>query len=227
MTPTFQNPSGHCWTTDERDALAQACDAADVALFEDDPYRDLAYDACERGPICARLKRASWIYQGSFSKTVAPGLRIGFLAASADLFPHLVNLKQAADLHTNRLSQWYALRYLDDPNRSQRLSGLVNRYRRRRDLFAASMDRHLGGLADWEVPAGGLFFWATLKSGVDTGELLRRARQRNVLFTPGEHFFAEKPDPSASMRLNFSHADEDSAERGLAILGQLLRETVV
>jgi DNA-binding transcriptional MocR family regulator len=227
VTPTFQNPSGHCWTTDERDTLAQACDAADVALFEDDPYRDLAYDACERGPICARLKRASWIYQSSFSKTVAPGLRIGFLAASADLFPHLVNLKQAADLHTNRLSQWYALRYLDDPNRAHRLSGLVNRYRRRRDLFAASMDRHLGGLADWEVPAGGLFFWATLKSGADTGELLQRARQRNVLFTPGEHFFAEKPDPSASMRLNFSHADEDSAERGLAILGELLRETVV
>jgi 2-aminoadipate transaminase len=227
VTPTFQNPSGHCWSVAERDALARACDVADVALFEDDPYRDLAYDRCERGPICARLKRASWIYQGSFSKTVSPGLRIGFLAASANLFPHLVNLKQAADLHTNRLSQWYALRYLDDPNRAQRLSGLVNRYRRRRDLFAAAMDRHLGGLADWEVPAGGLFFWATLKSGADTGELLQRALQRNVLFTPGEHFFVDKPDPSASMRLNFSHADEASAERGLAILGELLRETAV
>ena len=225
VTPTFQNPSGHCWTADEREALAHACDATEVALFEDDPYRDLAYDPCERGPICARLKQASWIYQGSFSKTVAPGLRIGFLAASSDLFPHLINLKQAADLHTNRLSQWYALRHLDDPNRAQRLGKLVNRYRRRRDLFAASMDRHLGGLADWEVPAGGLFFWATLKSGADTSELLRRARERNVLFTPGEHFFVEKPTPSASMRLNFSHADEDSAERGLAILGELLKET--
>jgi 2-aminoadipate transaminase len=226
VTPTFQNPSGHCWSADERDALAHACDTADVALFEDDPYRDLAYDACERGPICARLKRASWIYQGSFSKTVAPGLRIGYLAASADLFSHLVNLKQATDLHTNRLSQWYALRYLEDPNRAQRLSRLVNSYRRRRDLFAAAMNRHLGGLADWEVPAGGLFFWATLKSGADTGALLPRARERNVLFTPGEHFFADRPTPSASMRLNFSHADEDASERGLAILGELLRAAV-
>jgi 2-aminoadipate transaminase len=225
VTPTFQNPSGHCWSADEREGLARSCDTAGVVLFEDDPYRDLAYDPCERGPICARLKRASWIYQGSFSKTVAPGLRIGYLAASADLFPHLVNLKQAADLHTNRLSQWYALRYLGDPNRAQRLSRLVNRYRRRRDLFAAAMDRHLGGLADWEVPAGGLFFWATLKSGADTGALLRRALDRNVLFTPGEHFFAEKPNTSASLRLNFSHADEAAAERGLAILGELLRET--
>jgi 2-aminoadipate transaminase len=226
VTPTFQNPSGHCWTADERDDLASACDVQDVALFEDDPYRDLAYDPCERRPICARLKRASWIYQGSFSKTVAPGLRIGFLAASADLFPHLLNLKQAADLHTNRLSQWYALRYLEDPNRAQRLGTLVNRYRRRRDLFAAAMDRHLGGVADWETPKGGLFFWATLRSGADTGELLDRARARDVLFTPGEHFFADKPAPSASLRLNFSHADEASAERGLAILGELLGQGV-
>ena len=164
---------------------------------------------------------------GLVLQVVAAGLPgIGFLAASADLFPHLLNLKQASDLHTNRLSQWYALRYLDDPNRAQRLAGLVNRYRRRRDLFAAAMDRHLGGLAHWETPKGGLFFWATLRSGADTGELLERARARDVLFTPGEHFFAEKPVPSPSLRLNFSHADEASAERGLAILGALLRQGV-
>ncbi len=224
ITPTFQNPSGHCWTANERHALAKACDDAGVTLFEDDPYRDLAYDPCERTPVCARLKAASWLYQGSFSKTVAPGLRLGFMAASPDLFPHLVNLKQAADLHTNRLSQWSALSYLRDPNRAQRLGGLVARYRHRRDLFADAMARHLGGLADWEVPAGGLFFWATLKSGADTGELLAGARQRKVLFTPGEHFMALPNGPSATLRLNFSHADEAAAERGLAILGELLRE---
>ena len=225
ITPTFQNPSGHCWSAGERDALAEACDAMGVVLFEDDPYRDLAYDPCERGPVCARLKQASWIYQGSFSKTVAPGLRLGFLAASEDLFPHLVNLKQAADLHANRLSQWYVLRYLDDPGRPERLRRLVDRYRRRRDLFAASMSRHLGDLADWRVPAGGLFFWATLKSGADSGELLARARERNVLFTPGEHFLTGARGSSSSLRLNFSHAEEAAADRGLAILAQLIRET--
>ena len=223
VTPTFQNPSGHCWSAGERGALADACDANDVTLFEDDPYRDLAYDTCERTPICAQLKKASWIYQGSFSKTVAPGLRLGFLAASADLFPHLVNLKQAADLHANRLSQWFVLRYLEDPGRAQRMSALVGRYRRRRDLFAQSMRRHLSEFADWEFPAGGLFFWATLKSGADTVELLTRARERNVLFTPGVHFLAAPTGPSSAMRLNFSHADEDAADRGLGVLAELLR----
>ena len=176
VNPTFQNPTGYCWSAAERDALAAACDAHDVTLFEDDPYRALAYDPCERTPICARVKRAPWIYQGSFSKTLAPGLRVGFLAASSDLFPHLLNLKQAADLHTNRLGQWYALRSLQDPKRGERMERLVSRYRHRRDAFAASLTRHLGDVADWAVPAGGLFFWVTLNARIDMTLLLDRAR---------------------------------------------------
>ncbi len=146
VTPTFQNPTGRCWTAGERQALADACDAGGVTLFEDDPYRDLAYDPCERTPICALLKRAPWIYQGSFSKTVAPGLRLGFLAASEDLFPHLVKLKQAADLHSNRLSQWIVLQHLNAPDRAARLERVVDLYRRKRDRFADAM-AHASGRA--------------------------------------------------------------------------------
>jgi DNA-binding transcriptional MocR family regulator len=223
VTPTFQNPTGHCWTDIERATLAGACDDAGVTLFEDDPYRDLVYDPCERGPICARLKRASWIYQGSFSKTLAPGLRLGFLAASEDLFPHLVNLKQAADLHTNRLSQWWVIRHLGDPGRASRLARVVDSYRRRRDRFAEAMTRRLGGLANWRVPAGGLFFWATLTGRMTAQDLLVQAREQGVLFTPGDHFLASPDAPSQSLRLNFSHADETAADRGLAILADILQ----
>jgi len=222
VTPTFQNPTGRCWTAAERQALAEACDAGGVTLFEDDPYRDLTYDPCERTPICARVKRAPWIYQGSFSKTVAPGLRLGFLAASEDLFGHLVKLKQAADLHSNRLSQWIVLQHLNAPDRAARLERLVDLYRRKRDAFAASMARHLDGLANWTVPPGGLFFWATLRTPTDTAALLERALERNLAFMPGEAF-ETAPGPSA-LRLNFSHAEEAAAERGLAVLGSLLRE---
>ena len=224
VTPTFQNPTGHCWTTRERDALADACDANDTLLFEDDPYRDLVYDPCERRPICAGLMRASWIYQGSFSKTIAPGLRIGFLAASADLYPHLVKLKQAADLHTNRMSQWMVLQHLNDPARHVRLAGLVDRYRQKRDLFAAAMTRHLTGLADWEVPPGGLFFWATLRGQVDTEALLERALERKVAFMPGGPFQSGPGPHAPAIRLNFSHASSEAAERGLAVIGELLAE---
>jgi len=223
VTPTFQNPTGHCWSAAEREALAAACDAHDVILFEDDPYRDLAYDPCERRPICADVKTASWIYQGSFSKTAAPGLRLGFLTASPDLFPKLLQLKQAADLHTNRLAQWTVLQFLQAPDRAQRMSRVVAGYRRKRDLFAAAMARHLTGLATWVIPPGGLFFWVDLAPGIDVDVLFRLALERGVLFTPGEHFLAA-PGRANAMRLNFSAASPEDAERGLAILGDLARE---
>ncbi|WP_426032909.1 PLP-dependent aminotransferase family protein [Caulobacter sp. DWP3-1-3b2] len=223
VTPTFQNPTGQCWTTAERLAMARACDAHDVILFEDDPYRDLAYEPCDRRPVSADLKSASWIYQGSFSKTVAPGLRLGFLTASEDLFPYLVRLKQAADLHTNRLSQWMVLQYLTDPDREARMARVVDLYRRKRDVFAEALTRHLGDRAAWTTPPGGLFFWLTLADGVDAEALLKRALERNVLFTPGSHFLAQG-GASSTLRLNFSLAAPEAAERGLKVLGALLRE---
>lgn len=223
VTPTFQNPTGACWTAEERRDLARACELRDVILFEDDPYRDLAYGPCERTPAAALVRGASWVYQGSFSKTVAPGLRLGFLTASADLFPHLARLKQAADLHTNRLGQCMVLRYLQDEGRPARTARVAALYRQKRDAFDAALTRHLGGLARWQVPTGGLFFWVELAGGVDSQALLARAVDQGVLFTPGAHFLAEG-GASSAMRLNFSLAEPEAAERGLAVLGALLRE---
>jgi DNA-binding transcriptional MocR family regulator len=223
VTPTFQNPTGRCSSAEQRRALAAACDETGVCLFEDDPYRDLAYDPCERRPIAADVRRAAWVYQGSFSKTLAPGLRLGFLAASEDLFTHLLRLKQAADLHTSRLSQWIVQAYLEDPARPARLARLVDSYRAKRDRFAAMMTQHLGNHATWTVPPGGLFFWADLAPGTDADALLEAALARDVLFTPGRHFLAAPDARLQAMRLNFSHADPAAAERGLAVLAELLR----
>lgn len=150
--PSFQNPTGHCYDAAERDALARACEILGVPLFEDDPYRDLAYDACERTPVCARLEHAPWIYQGSFSKTLAPGLRLGYLVASPDLMPLLVRLKQAADLHSNRVSQHVVLAQLRSPDRAERMRRVVDAYRLKRDFFAAALQRHFGDLARWQTP---------------------------------------------------------------------------
>lgn len=223
VTPTFHNPTGACWTIAERYGFAQACDRHGVILFEDDPYRDLVYEACDRRPVCADIRHASWIYQGSFSKTAAPGLRLGFLTASADLFQNLVRLKQAADLHTSRLSQWIVLQLLQAPDRRRRLTAIADTYRRKRDAFAAALERHFGNLASWELPKGGMFFWATLTDPVDVNALFTRALEHNVLFTPGSHFMANE-ETSNAMRLNFSLVDSARAEQGLEILGRLARQ---
>jgi 2-aminoadipate transaminase len=222
--PTFQNPTGHCYDAPQRAALARRCDEDAIVLFEDDPYRDLAYDACERTPVCARLERASWVYQGSFSKTLAPGLRLGFLAASRDLVAPLTRLKQAADLHSSRVSQWLVLQQIEHPARAQQLAAVVQGYRRKRDAFAGLLGRHLGDLATWRTPQGGLFFWIALKRLADTRALLPRAIERGVAFMPGEPFFPDARAAAGALRLNFSHATEAQADRGLAVLADLLRE---
>jgi 2-aminoadipate transaminase len=223
VIPTFQNPTGRCYSAAQRDALAAACDAGGVTLFEDDPYRDLVYEPCDRRPVCARLERASWVYQGSFSKSFAPGLRLGFIAASADLMPYLIRVKQAADLHSSRISQWLVLQQLNDPGRVRRLQGLAASYRARRDGFDAVLHQYFTGLAQWESPPGGLFFWLRMERPLDTGALLAEAIARNVAFMPGEPFFADAARAYPALRLNFSHASHEDVQRGLATLAELVR----
>ncbi len=222
--PTFQNPTGRCLDADQRRRLASACDAALCPLFEDDPYRDLVYDLCERAPVCAQLRRAPWIYQGSFSKSLAPGLRLGYLAASPELLQFLTRLKQAADLHSNRVSQWLVLQQLKDPAHGGRLKDLADRYRQRRDDFEAALRRHFGDLATWQTPPGGLFFWLTLNRPIDTRLLLPKAIEAGVAFMPGEPFMPAKVVDCGQLRLNFSHANEAQADTGLGKLASLVRE---
>lgn len=224
VNPTFQNPTGRCHARTERERLARACEEAGTVLFEDDPYRDLVYDACERAPVCTFMTHGSWIYQGSFSKSLAPGLRLGFLAASPDLVPLLTRLKQAADLHSNRPGQWLVLQQLESPGRAARLAALARTYRAKRDAFEVALRTHLGGLAQWTPPPGGLFFWLRLHTAVDTRVLLARAVENNVAFMPGEAFFVDPAAGLGTLRLNFSHADEAAVHTGLRTLTRLLEE---
>lgn len=221
VVPTFANPTGTCATESEREQLAADCMRTKTVLFEDDPYRDLVYEECDRIPIVARMASGSWIYQGSFSKTFAPGLRLGFLAASEDLFDKLVAVKQATDLHSSRLSQHIVHEAISTPEWKDRLTDLCAFYRTRRDFFDVALQQHFGKLATWETPKGGLFYWLTLHHSVDTRTLLDETIRQKVAFMPGEEFSPDQPD-LGTMRLNFSHAGPRETDRGLNTLAQLI-----
>lgn len=220
--PTFQNPSGYCYTQLERENLAEYCQSKGVPLYEDDPYRELVYDSSCRTPICSFMKAGSWIYQGSFSKSYAPGLRLGFLVCSKDLITPLSRLKQAADLHSSRISQWLTMQLLADKAHDNRMNKLVSFYSKRRDDFDALLNRYMGHLATWHKPAGGLFFWLQLNRKVDVIELLSQALAHNVAFMPGDYFYPDGSAEASCLRLNFSHANADEADQGLALLAQLV-----
>ncbi len=221
--PTFQNPTGHCYSAAQRESLAFACDTVEAPLFEDDPYRDLFYDSCDRKPVCAMLTRSSWIYQSSFSKSFAPGIRLGYLAASKDLITPLTRLKQAADLHSNRISQWWALKQLERSDRENYLQQLAATYKHKRDVFQQLLQTYFKDLATWSVPGGGLFFWLKLNKQIDTRQLLPIAIEQGVAFMPGEPFYPHPASNNGALRLNFSHASAEQAETGLKILSQLIR----
>ena len=226
LIPTFQNPAGVCYDEATRAAVAAVLRETGTPLLEDEPYRELVYEPVDRGPLCARLEDGqTWMYMGTFSKTGIPGLRVGYVAASEDVHAYLVRLKQSTDLHTNRIGQWWCARFLNSSDYPAHLERLRTFYRERRDAMQAVLTRHLGDLAEWTLPNGGLFFWVRLKAGGDTRALLVRALERKVAFMPGEAFFASPGAAhGAFMRLNFSHATPEQLERGLTVLAEVIRE---
>jgi 2-aminoadipate transaminase len=215
LIPSYQNPSGACYSHEQRQELAQVLDAADVVVVEDDPYRELAFDGKTPAPLVASLKSARWIYSGSFSKTLAPGLRLGYLIASPELFSPLLRLKQAVDLHSNRPGQWQIAQWLADPGFNSRLSSLRSDYRVRRDAMQQALLGHFSSLAEWQVPQGGLFFWLKLKQVCDTREKLQQAIGEQVLFMPGETFYPDPQTGLGHLRLNFSHTPVERMEEGV------------
>ena len=222
LIPSFQNPSGTCYSVKARQDVAAMLDHYGLPLIEDEPYCELDYDGVPKPPISSLLQRAPWVFQGSFSKILMPGLRVGYLIAHPSLMPHLVRLKQAADLHTNRPGQWLALEYMRSADKLERLARLQAFYRERRDAFAAALESEFADLADWQVPAGGLFFWLKLKQPRDTRPLLQPAQAAGVAFMPGEAFFAEKEPPVGYLRLNFSHTEPELMVEGLRRLRKVL-----
>ncbi|PVZ54844.1 GntR family transcriptional regulator [Pseudomonas sp. B1(2018)] len=224
LIPTFQNPSAVRYSEAKRDAVAALLDEFGVTLIEDEPYRELTFDGGSATPIAGRLKKASWIYTGTVSKTLLPGLRVGYLIASPDLFPHLLKLKQSADLHTNRVGQWQALQWIGTEKYQQHRSELRDFYRVRRDAFQRALQTHFSDLANWNEPQGGLFFWLKLKQPLDTRTLLNAALANDVAFMPGEPFFPEPDKHHGYLRLNFSHIDPARLEEGLKRLAAVVRQ---
>ena len=218
LIPNFQNPTGTCYRTDVRREIAAICDRHQLPVVEDDAYRELVYDDVDRTPITAFLKTAPWIYLGTFSKTVVPGIRLGYLACSESLFPLLLQLKHSTDLLSNRYAQWVLHRFITSASYRPHILQVRALYRSKRDCMHAALQAHFIDLAEWDMPKGGLFFWLRLKRETDLMAVLAAALNAGVAFMPGLPFFPDSPEAQHCIRLNFSHASPDQMATGLAKL---------
>ncbi|MEY2688556.1 MAG: hypothetical protein RL375_2754 [Pseudomonadota bacterium] len=216
LLPNFQNPTGRMMTEARRDRVVAAAARIGLPIVEDNPYGDLWYEAPPPAPLAARWPEGS-VYLGSFSKVLAPGLRLGYVVAAPELFTRLLHARQAADLHSSSLAQHVVLALLQQGGLPAQLDALRARYRRSRDAMQAALLRELPTGCTWQPPQGGMFFWLTLPAGLDARALLPSALQAGFAFVPGAEFFvgaAQAVAPQARGGSTSCPADDLSRDAG-------------
>ncbi|WP_369199835.1 PLP-dependent aminotransferase family protein [Streptomyces sp. PU-14G] len=223
LVPTFQNPTGRTLPLARRQAVAEIAARNGLWLVEDDPYGELRF-AGEPVPWLASLPRAAdrTVLLGSFSKVMAPGVRLGWLRAPAALRRACVVAKQSLDLHCSTVDQAAAARYLADSDLDAHLARVREAYRQRRDALVDGLATALPHGSTWNRPEGGMFVWARLPEGHDATALLHTAVAHDVAYVPGAPFFAGPPD-HAALRLSFTTHTPKEISEGLDRLGQAVR----
>jgi 2-aminoadipate transaminase len=224
LLPNFQNPSGRCIPLARREALVQAAASVGLPLVEDNPYGDLWYDEAPPPPLAAAAGDQA-VYLGSFSKVLAPGLRLGYLVAPALLYPKLLQAKQAADLHTPSFNQRVVHEVVREGFLQQHVPTIRRRYRAQRDAMEAAMHRWLPAGCRWVRPSGGMFFWLTLPSGLDATALLAKAVDAGVAYVPGAAFYSADARAD-TLRLSFVTVDTARIEEGVRLLGGVLAQAL-
>jgi len=222
--PNFQNPTGVTLSLERRQRLVTLAAAHGVPLVEDDPYGSLRFEGDALPSLLAIAGAAGGVIQlSTFSKTLAPGLRVGWVVAPAEVIGRLALAKQGTDLHTGTLDQYIVHELLAGGQIEAGLPAIVARYRERRDTMLAALAEHFPADVRWTRPTGGMFLWVTLPRGIDASDLLPPAVERGVAFVPGKSFFPNGGGEN-TMRLNFSNAAPERIREGIARLGSLLRE---
>ncbi|HYY97272.1 MAG TPA: PLP-dependent aminotransferase family protein [Pyrinomonadaceae bacterium] len=218
----FHNPKGTTLSPARRRALLDVARRFGVPIVEDDPYGELRYRGAPVSPLAASDDDGLVIYLSTFSKTLSPGMRVGWAHASEEVFGALVRAKQAADLHTNTIQQRAAARLLASFDFDAHVERIKTVYGERLDAMLAALAEHFPVGARWTRPEGGLFLWVELPEGLSAEELFDRAIAERVAFVPGAPFFAADARRNF-MRLNFSNSKPEAIEEGVRRLGGLLR----
>jgi 2-aminoadipate transaminase len=223
--PTFQNPAGVTMSHERRRQLVDLARANELLVVEDNPYGLLRFGGEQLPPLYQLDGGDFVIYIGTFSKILSPGIRLGWAVAPPPVMEKIVLGKQAADLCTSTLTQYFVREYFAEGRWRQYIEELVEIYRSRRDTMLVALAEHFPAEATWTEPEGGLFIWATLPDYIDTGDLLAKALRADVAFVPGQAAYVDGRGRN-SMRLNFSGVDETEIREGIRRIGEVIGEQV-
>ena len=223
--PNFQNPTGRTMTLDRRKKLAELAAKYDVYVLEDNPYGEIRFAGDHVPAVKSFDKTGHVFYMSTFSKTLAPGFRLGWVVADSDVVNKLTVLKQSADLHTDNLVQYAVAQFFADNDVDAHVKEISNLYGKRKQLMADGIKQYFPAGVKYTDPEGGMFLWVEVPGVDDTVELFKECLKHNVAFVPGDPFFAGQPQPGA-FRLNYSNAQEDQIKAGMKQLGAALQDAV-
>ena len=226
LLPNYQNPTGRCLPAARRLALVQRAAALGLPIVEDNPYGDLWFDEPPPPPVSAAAglgEGGGAVYLGSFSKVLAPGLRLGYVVAPRLLMPKLLQAKQASDLHTPGFNQRVVHEVIKNGFLKAHVPTIRARYKAQRDAMRDALQAHLPPGCTWAAPVGGMFFWLELPAHIDATALLPKAVEAGVAYVPGSSFYPQGGHAN-TLRLSFVTAAPELITRGVAALGRVLKE---
>ncbi|AQZ97623.1 2-aminoadipate aminotransferase [Comamonas kerstersii] len=222
VLPNFQNPTGHTMSEARRQALVEKARELDIPLIEDNPYGDLWYEGEPPLPLAARNPEGV-IYMGSFSKVLAPGLRVGFIVAPKSVYGKLTQAKQAADLHSPSFNQRVVAEVMKDGFLHSHIPTIRAMYKVQRDVMLMALEAEMEGLGvTWTRPVGGMFLWVRLPEGMDAQVLLAEAVERGMAFVPGAPFYADEAETN-TLRLSYVTVSPEQIRQGVAALAAAIR----
>lgn len=221
--PEFQNPTGLTYSAKNREQIYEILKNRDVVLIEDDPYGDLRFDG-EHLPYIGAGRLPNSILLGTFSKTVTPGMRTGFIISeNTELLRYLSIAKEASDLHTNIFSQYLIWDYLTNNDLDVHIAKIKALYQKQAHAMINAMDKYFPDTVKYTKPHGGMFLWVTLPENISAMELFPKALEKKVAFVPGDPFYINIQNVN-TMRLNYTNADCETIDEGIRRLGDLLKQ---
>lgn len=223
--PNFQNPTGRTMAADRRKKLAELAAKYDVYVLEDNPYGEIRFAGQHVPAVKSFDKTGHVFYMSTFSKTLTPGFRLGWVVADKKVVDKLTVLKQSADLHTDNLAQFAVAQFFADNDVDAHVKEISDLYGKRKNLMLEGIKKYFPAGVKYTDPEGGMFLWVEVPGVDDTVELFKECLKHNVAFVPGDPFFAGKPQPGA-FRLNYSNMQEEQIEVGLKRLGDALTAAV-
>lgn len=225
VIPTFQNPTGKTWNLERRKRLAELSAQYSVAVVEDNPYGELRFEGESLPSVKAFDKVGNILCTGSFSKIFCPGFRIGWIAGDKEIIRKYVLIKQGTDLQCNTIAQMTIAEYLKRYDIDKHIKKIVEVYRKRRDIAVRSIECYFPKNIKFTHPEGGLFTWIELPEGVSARNILEKCLEKKIAFVPGGSFFPNE-NKENTFRINYSNMPEDRIEKGLQILGEVIKEYI-